>query len=218
MKTRTMRINAARSLLAEFGLVLPQGGYGVADRLMGILEDAEMPVPAVLREVLHQVVLEIRELEKRIDEVGRQMEALALETPVTERLRTIPGVGPIISTALVGFVGDAARFRSARQFACYLGLTPREHSSGSKRQLGRISKRGDAYLRRLLIQGAHTVLVAATRKPTDDRFRRWALDLAERRGRNKAVVAIANKLARIVWAVWTTGKPFRSAQPAIENV
>jgi transposase len=218
MKTRTMRINAARGLLAEFGLVLPQGGYGVTDRILGILEDAETPVPTALREVLYQVVLEIRELEKRIDEVGRLMETLASQTPVTERLRTIPGIGPIISTALVGFIGDAARFRSSRQFACYLGLTPREHSSGSKRQLGRISKRGDTYLRRLLIQGAHTLVVAATRKPTDDGFRIWALGLVQRRGRNKAVVAIANKLARIVWAVWTSGKPFRSAQPATPGI
>ena len=111
---------------------------------------------------------------------------------------------------MAGFVGDAARFRSCRQFACYLGLTPREHSSGLRRQLGRISKQGDVYLRRLLIQGAHTVLVAAARKPTPDRFRTWAVRLVERRGRHKAVVAVANKMARMVWAVWTSGKPFRS--------
>src|SRR5262249_52442549 len=160
-----------------------------------------------LREVLHQVVLEIRELENRIEAIGRQMEMLGAETPATERLRTIPGIGPIISTALVGFVGDATRFGSGRQFACYLGLTPREHSSGAKRQLGRISRRGDTYLRKLLIQGAHAAVVAATRKPTHDRFRIWALDMVARRGHNKAIVAIANKMARMVWAVWTSGKP-----------
>jgi transposase len=217
IRTRTMRINCARGLLAELGIVLPQGAYGVADRIGGIIEDAEVALPSAMREVLHEMILEIRELERRIKTVGAQLEAVASDTPVVERLQTIPGIGPIISTALVGFVGDAVRFRSSRQFACYLGLTPREHSSGARRQLGRISKRGDVYLRKLLVQGAHVLLVAAVRKPTDDRFRAWALSMVERRGRNKAVVAVANKMARMVWAVWTTGKPFRSMPPPITN-
>lgn len=150
--------------------------------------------------------------------MSQQLEALARETPVVARLQTIPGIGPISSTALVGFVGDAARFRSGRQFSCYLGLTPREHSSGNKRSLGRISKRGDPYLRRLLIQGAHTILIWAARRPNPDRFRRWALALLARRGRKKAVVAVANKIARLVWAVWTSGVPFNpEQQPMAHN-
>jgi transposase len=217
LRTRTMRINCARGLLAEMGIVLPQGAHKVADRLLGIVEDADSPLLPAIREVLHQLVLEIRELETRIDAAGKQLEALASETPLVERLQTIPGIGPISSTALVGFVGEASRFRSSRQFACYLGLTPREHSSGSKRQLGRISKQGDPYLRRLLIQGAHAVLIWASRKENPDRFRRWALDVLDRRGRQKAVTAVANKMARMVWAVWTSGKPFQSIEVPTHN-
>lgn len=217
IRTRTMRINGARGLLAEMGIVLPQGAYKVADRLLGIVEDAEAPLQSAIREVLHQMVLEIRELETRIDAVSKQLEALASETPLVERLQTIPGIGPISSTALVGFVGEASRFRSSRQFACYLGLTPREHSSGGKRQLGRISKQGDPYLRRLLIQGAHAVLIWASRKENPDRFRRWALEVLDRRGRQKAVTAVANKMARMVWAVWTSGKPFQSIEVITHN-
>ena len=217
IRTRTMRINGARGLLAEMGIVLPAGAYKVADRVLGIVEDAEAPLPPTMREVLHQLVLEIRELETRIDAVSKQLEALASETPVVERLQTIPGIGPISSTALVGFIGEASRFRSSRKFACYLGLTPREHSSGGKRQLGRISKQGDPYLRRLLIQGAHAVLVWAGRKENPDRFRRWALEILDRRGRQKAVTAVANKIARLVWAVWTSGKPFQSIEVITHN-
>jgi transposase len=214
IRTRTMRINSARGLLAELGIVFPQGAYKVSDRLQGIVEDAETPLPPAIREVLHQVVLELKELEIRIAAVKKHLEALAEEAPLVERLQTIPGIGPLSSTALVGFIGDAFRFRSSRQFACYLGLTPREHSSGGKRQLGRISKQGDPYLRRLLIQGAHAVLVWADRKENPDHFRSWALGLVERRGRQKAVVAVANKMARLVWAVWTSGKPFQSVKAA----
>jgi len=111
---------------------------------------------------------------------------------------------------MVGFVGDVQRFPSGRHFACYLGLTPREHSSGSRRRLGRISKQGDVYLRTLLIHGARAVLIAAQSKSSPDRFRAWALQLQRRSGNNKAAVAVANKLARIVWAVWRSGKSFES--------
>ena len=119
---------------------------------------------------------------------------------------------PLTATALVGFVGEVERFPSGRHFACYLGLTPREHSSGGRRTLGRISKRGDAYLRMLLIHGARAVLWAAKSKTDPDRFRIWALDIQSRRGHNKAAIAVANKMARMVWAVWKFGKPFRVAR------
>ena len=199
--------------MAELGIVFPKGSTAAAARIRGILEDAEMALPPAIREVLHQLVLEIGELETRIGNVVKQLEALASETPLVERLKTIPGIGPISSTALVGFIGDASRFRSSRQFACYLGLTPREHSSGSRRQLGRISKQGDPYLRRLLIQGANAVLTWADRKAKSDRLRSWALAVMARRGRRKAVVAVANKIARLVWAVWTSGKAYQPVTP-----
>ncbi len=141
------------------------------------------------------------------------MQALASQTPSSNGSRTIPGIGLLTATALVGFVGDVARFPSGRHFARYLGLTPNEHSSGGRRRLGRISKQGDVYLRMLLIHGARAVLRGAQPKSDPDRFRTWALDLQRRRGHNKAAVAEANKMARIAWAVWKTGRPFQSRQP-----
>ena len=124
--------------------------------------------------------------------------------PEVARLRTIPGVGLLTATAMVGFVGDIRRFRSCRHFASYLGLTPREYSSGNQRRLGRISKRGDIYLRTLLIHGGRSLLWNAHRKSaTPTPLQRWGLHLHQIRGHNKATVALANTLARRVWAVWT---------------
>jgi transposase len=144
-------------------------------------------------------------MEHRIGLVECQLEALAEQTPVVTRLRTIPGVGLLTATALFGLVVDIHRFPSARHLASYLGLTPRERSSGNTRRLGAISKRGDVYLRTLLVHGARSVL-ARTRQKTDvsrlDRLREWAARIEKSRGHNKAAVALANKMARMVWAVW----------------
>jgi transposase len=210
MQARTQRINSARGLLREFGVIFPVGASKITNHVRHVIEDADAPIPMPLRELLHQLVLEIGELEMRVHAVERQLEAISSETAVVERLRTIPGIGLLTSTALVGFVGDVTRFPTGRHFAGYLGLTPREHSSGMKRHLGRISKRGDIYLRTLLIHGARAVLIGAQSKPELDRFRSWARDLQTRRGHNKAAVAVANKLARIVWAVWKSGREFQS--------
>jgi len=134
------------------------------------------------------------------------------------RLRTISGVGLLTATALVAFVGDVQRFPSGRHFASYLGLTPRETSSGLRRRLGAISKRGDPYLRMLLIHGARSVLCHAKRtKGKRDPLRAWALERERARGHNKAAVALANKLARIVWAVWRHGRPFGTTPPIQEE-
>jgi Transposase IS116/IS110/IS902 family len=177
MAARTMRINSARGLLREFGIVFPSGAGRLPDHVQSLIEDAEAPVPMLLRELLHQLILEIGELESRVKTVEKHLAALASQTPVVERLRTIPGVGLLTATALVGFVGDVERFPSGRHFACYLGLTPRERSSGGRRRLGRISKQGDVYLRMLLIHGARAVLQGAQPQSNPDRFRCWALDL-----------------------------------------
>ena len=123
---------------------------------MGLVEDAEVEIPSVVREMFAQVCHEVRELEAHLRSVERELEELARQTPAVERLRSVPGIGLLTATALVGFVGDIQRFRSSRQFASYLGLTPREYSSGSQRRLGRISKRGDSYLRMLLIHGGRS--------------------------------------------------------------
>lgn len=206
--TRTARINTSRGILREFGIVVANGASRVPARVTELIEDANTELPMGVRDVLNELVIEIRQLTSRIENVERQLAALADETPVVERLCSIPGVGLLTATALIAFVGNVERFPSSRHFSCYLGLTPREHSSGLRRQLGQISKRGDVYIRMLLTHGARSVLRAAKLKSKPDKFSTWALDVHRRRGHNKASIAVANKMARIVWAVWKHGKPF----------
>jgi transposase len=217
MSTRTKRINTLRGLLREFGIVFPTGAKALLGRVGETIEDADTPISMGIRDVLNELLKEIRELEERIESVEKQLKAIAAQTPVIERLRTIPGVGLLTATALVGFVGEAGRFPSGRHLASYLGLTPREHSSGSRRHMGRISKHGDTYLRTLLIHGGRSVVSAARRKKDHDRLRKWVIGVAERRGNNKAAVAAGNKLARIVWAVWTGGKRFAAQAEEATN-
>ena len=197
----TARINTVRALLREFGIFIPLGSKQVIPRLGELLEDADSGLPDSLRPALDEARAEILELKRRIRSVEHQLRALARQLPVVYKLRTIPGVGLLGATALLAFVGDVARFHSARHFASYLGLTPRERSSGLRRRLGAISKRGDVYIRMLLVHGARSVLWRARTRTTPDRLRSWALRLEERRGHNKAAIALANKLARIIWAV-----------------
>ncbi len=215
MATRTARINTLRGLLREFGFTIPVGARHAVPLAMGIIEDAEVDLPDALREVFHEMCIEIRELEVRIRSVEKQLEALAKQTPAVERLRSIPGVGLLTATAMAGFVGDVKRFRSSRHFASYLGLTPREHSSGNVRRLGGISKRGDVYLRTLLIHGARSVLWSAHRPTiTPSPLQRWGLHVHEQRGYNKATVALANKLARRIWAVWKRDSDYQAEYKA----
>lgn len=202
MADRTGRINLVRGVLRELGFPLPVGARHVLPRAWAVLDSPDSELPAPLRLTLGAALHEIRDLQTRIAEVEKQLRALAAQMPVVKRLLSIPGIGLLTATALVAFVGDVQRFASCRRFASFLGLTPREHSSGAHRRLGRISKRGDVYLRMLLIHGARSVLLAAKRYQQPDRLRAWALHLQETRGHNKAAVALANKMARIVWAVW----------------
>ncbi len=202
MAIRTAQINALRGLLRELGLVIPAGARHLVPGVQRLIEDAEVEIPDALREVFSDMCVEIRELESRVRSVERRLEAIGRQTPGVERLRTIPGVGLLTSTALVGFVGDVQRFRSGRHFSSYLGLTPRERSSGGRRRLGGISKRGDRYLRTLLIHGARAVLWAARSRSEPSSFEVWALRIQELRGHNKAAVAVANRMARQAWAVW----------------
>jgi transposase len=218
MAARTARLNALRGLLRELGFVIPLGARQVLPRVWELVSDADSGLPDALRPVLAEGAREIRELEARVRGVERSLETLARESEPVVRLRTIPGVGLLTATALVAFVGDVQRFPSGRHFASYLGLTPRERSSGLRRRLGAISKRGDPYLRMLLIHGARAVLLHA-KKPTAelDRLRAWALDRERVRGHNQAAVALANKLARIVWAVWRKERAFGVAAPATKE-
>ena len=210
LATRTARINTVRGVLREFGLILPLGAHHVVPHVRTLLEEADSGVPGLLRPALAAAVEEIRAVEARMRAVEQQLEAGAAQTLSVRQLRTIPGIGLLTATALVAAVGDVQRFPSARHFASYLGLTPREDSTGPRRRLGAISKRGDTYLRMLLIHGARAVLWHAKTKtaPPPDRLRAWALQVERLRGHNKAAVALANKLARIVWAVWRHGNDY----------
>jgi transposase len=207
--TRTARLNTLRGLLRELGFSIPVGARQVVPHVLALVSDAESGLHDSLRGVLVEAAREVGELETRLREVERSLEAIAAESEPIARLRTIPGVGLLTATALVAFVGDVRRFPTGRRFASYLGLTPRESSSGLRRRLGAISKRGDPYLRMLLIHGARSVLLHAKKASGPrDRLRTWALDRERARGHNKAAVALANKLARIVWAVWRREQPY----------
>lgn len=210
MATRTARINLVRGLLREFGIVLRPGSATVVRQAHAELEQ----LPPAVSEALIPVLEEIRALEQRIETIEQQLKAVTREDVAVKRLRQIPGIGLLTATALAASAGDAAHFRSGRHLAAWLGLTPREYSSGNRRALGRISKRGDVYVRTLLIHGARTALLQAHRKaksrPEDlTPLQRWAIELNQRIGHNKAAVALANKMARIAWAMWNTESDYR---------
>jgi transposase len=209
LATRTARINTVRGILREFGLIIPVGATKVVPQVRAWIDDPETMVPPSIRALLREVCDEVRELERRIRLAEVQLDTLGAQIDVVGRLRTIPGVGLLTATALVAFVGDVTRFPSGRHFASYLGLTPRERSSGSTRRLGRISKRGDIYLRMLLIHGARATLCHAKRRENPDSLRLCALRLEKKRGHNVATVGLANRLARIVRACWLRGQEYR---------
>ncbi len=214
MATRTSRLNFLRACLREFGVSVALGAHRAIQSVRDALANLDSPVPTLLHSSLLELLAEIDALEQRCKQVDRELARLTEHDPAVERLLKIPGIGPLTATALRASVVDAQRFPSARHFASWVGLTSREHSSGERRRLGRISKQGDPYLRTLLIHGARAVLLAARsaqRKGLSlDRLRTWALSLQERRGHNKAAVGLANKLARIVWATWRFERDFCS--------
>jgi len=210
LDARTAHINTLRGLLRELGILIPEGAKKVVPQVRAFVADADSDIPDALRPILFEACAEIEGLTERIKIAERQIEAIAEQTPVVERLRSIPGIGLLTATALVAFLGDIQRFPDGRHLGSYLGLTPREFSSGLKRRLGRISKRGDSYIRMLLIHGARSVLCHAKKAQEHDQLRAWALALEKRVGHNKAAVALANKLARIAWAVWKHDRAFVS--------
>jgi transposase len=211
-RTRTARINTLRGMLREHGMPIALGARTVLTKMPRILEDADNGLPAQLCLALALVYDEVRALERDIKDIDRQLARVSAADPVAQRLLTIPGIGVITATALLGAVAHIHAFRRARHFASWLGLTPSERSSGFRRHLGRISKRGDVYLRCLLTHGARAVLLTAQRtlrgKGHGTRFQHWAVAVAGRRGHNKAAIAVANKLARVVWAVWRGERDF----------
>jgi len=211
---RTAQVNTVRGLLREIGFFIPEGIKHVVPQVRLLIEDADSKLPDALRSILAVTCDQIESLSHLIKKADRELESLADQSASFERLASAPGIGLIVGTALLGFVGTPYRFPSGRHFASYFGITPRERSSGGKRHLGRISKRGDAYIRHLFIHGARSVLSHASRAKSHDRLRAWALELAKRTTYNKAVVALANKIARIAWAMWRNDRPYLSVSAA----
>lgn len=220
MSTRTSRINALRGFCREFGLHVPVGARTGLEAIGRAVADPQSPLPALIRSAMQQLLEEIRLLEARIAQLEQQLAAVARQSDSCSQLLSIPGVGLLTATALLAATGGSVtRYRSARHFASGLGLTPKEYSSGSTRHLGRISKRGDKYLRMLLTHGARSVLRATTaamkRGSPPSGIRQWAHELQLRSNHNKAVCALANKLARICYAVLRDQAPF--GQPVVRR-
>lgn len=195
---RTALINQLRGFLLEQGVAVGQGIHVVRRELPYALEDAQNGLTSSMRQLLAELREELVELDTRIEAINQQLEVRSQTEASCRLLRSIPGVGPLTATALVGAM-RASDFRNGRDLAAWAGLVPRQHSTGGQPRLLGISKRGDRYLRMLLIHGARSVLRVAHKR--DDRVSRWALELERRRGRNVATVALANKNARIAWAV-----------------
>lgn len=212
LATRTARINALRALLSEFGLPRPTGAQRFLRELPELLDEQREVLPARVRCLARLVLEEIRALEETIRTVEGELEQVIREQPTLEALRQIPGVGTLTASALYASIGNVHTFPSGRHLASWLGLTPRESSSGSRRRLGRISKQGDPYLRMLLIHGARSALLAAERRRKAGqrltRLQAWALSRVDAGHRNRAAVALANKMARILWAVWRHERVF----------
>jgi transposase len=196
VRQRTMLVNALRGHLAEFGLIEAQGLHKVAKLIAIVTDENDGRVPYIARQVLQVMINHIEDIQVRIVGLEKQVLAWHKSNPVSQRLATIPGIGPIIATAIAATVADPNTFRSGREFAAWLGLVPRQNSTGGKARLGGISKRGDSYLRRLLVNSAHTVLLCSKQAKTDP----WLTSLLSRKPRLVAAVALANKTARVAWA------------------
>lgn len=209
---RTAAINLVRGVLREYGIVIPMGSSKVPAAVRDALEDGENDVPMVLRATLAEQMERIGTLAADMASIERRLAREAASDVAVQRYQSVPGVGLLTATALRAGAGDLSRFRSARHLAAWIGLVPREHSSGHQRRLGRITKRGDPYLRTLLIHGGRAVLRSALMRQRAGReldpLQAWALAVQHRQGHNKAAVALANKLARKLWALDHHGTAF----------
>jgi transposase len=212
VRQRTQLINALRGHLSEFGLVAARGPGGLRTLVAALAEAFDDELPGLARAALQEIVAAIAALEERLTRIDRAIVAANKESETARRLLTVPAVGPIGASAFAGLVGDPSAFRSGRDFAAWLGLTPREHSSGGRQSRGRISKKGDRYLRRLLVIGATSVL----RRPDSagPALAAWIRQLLASKPARLVTVALANKIARIVWAVMARNDTFRRTAQA----
>ena len=208
VKARTAQANQIRGLLAEYGLAIPQGISHIAKRLPEILEDGENGLPGIFRQLIDRLGMHLKELDRHVDELEAQIQIWHRESTASRKLAAIPGIGPITASAMVASVGDAKNFENGRQLAAWLGLVPRQHSSGGKQTLLGISKRGDSYLRTLLIHGARAVIRVSEHKTNQGRG--WLADVIGRRNKNVAAVALANKNARTIWALLAHERNYES--------
>lgn len=203
---RTATANRIRGLMAEFGLIIPQGIRHVRSRIPELIEDATNELPGMFRRLIDQLLSHLRGLDQQIDMIEKEIHAWHRNHAESQRLEQVPGIGVLIATAMIAMIGDARNFKSGRELAAWIGLVPRQHSTGGKQTLLGISKRGDPYLRKQLIHGARALVYHAGRKANPDN---WLSKLVTRRNTNVAVVAQANKTARIVWAMLAHGRDFR---------
>ena len=223
VRQRTAQANQIRGLLAEFGIVIPQGIRHIGRYLPELLEDAENSLPGIFRHLLRQLGEHLKTLGERVQAMDKQIRHWHGGNEASQRVSGIAGVGALTASAMVASVGDARNFRSGRQLAAWLGLVPRQHSTGGKSKLLGISKRGDCYLRTLLIHGARSVIAAAGRKKArrviheqmaHQQAETWLEALIARRNRNVAAVALANKNARVIWALLAHGRHYQALYPA----
>ena len=208
LKQRTATINALRAHLAEFGIVAAQRQMGLRELLAVVADPEDRRVPSLARELLQVLAEHLRGLEERTAELDRRMLEAARGDAACARLAAVPGIGPVIATALVATVGDAKAFASGRHLAAWAGLVPRQHSSGGKERLLGISKRGDGYLRRQLMHGARALVKVS--KGREGKPWAWIDGLLARRPFNVVVAAVANKLARVAWALLSRGEDYRA--------
>jgi transposase len=215
VERRTAQSNQIRGLLLEYGIKIPAGRFNLRKRLPEILEDAENGLTDLFREELFGLYRELRHLDERITHYDEKIDQIAQTDERMQFLQTIPGVGPKIATALLAAIGDIHTFKNGRELAAWLGLVPRQHSTGGKSILMGISKRGDVYLRQLIIHGARSILRWVDRKT--DCTSRWAAALTVRRHKNIAIVAMANKMVRVAFALLKKGEAYR-AEPTLAAV
>lgn len=206
IKQRTAKANQIRGLLGEYGIVLNKQVATLRKGLPEILEDAENGLTADFRVLLDGLRDDLVRLDERVGSLDKSIGKVAKESPVAQRLQQLRGVGPIVATALIMSLADGSMFKCGRDASAWIGVVPGQHGTGGKAKLGGISKRGDAYLRTLLIHGARSVLKAAQNK--DDHLSRWLQGLCSRRNKNIAAVALANKTMRMAWAMIVSGADY----------
>lgn len=208
VENRTASLLQIRGLLGEYGMIFPQGPTALRKGLIAVLGGEHLGLSSGALETFCHLQTQLIALDTQVDEYDERIRRLAREDEQVARLMQIPGIGPLTATALLAALGQAQHFAAGRNFAANLGLTPHEHSSGGKQRLFGISKRGDRYLRTLLIHGARSALRCAEGKP--DRTLLWALTLKAAKGFNVAAVALANKLARVAWALLAHGRRYEA--------